>query len=77
MDSSVSRDGQNRSSRCPGRSRSNTIFRMFVEVMVDMRETSSATDNDEENTSSRSSERFPRVGMENTGEPRYCVGQCS
>ena len=42
---------------------------MFVEVIVDMRETSSATENDEENTSSRSSERFPRVGMENTGEP--------
>ena len=73
MDSSVSRDGQNRSSRCPGRSRSNTIFRMFVEVMVDMRETSE-TKNDEENVSSRSSERFPRVGMENTGEPRHCVG---
>ena len=63
---------QSWSSKFVERSRSNTIFRMFVEVVVDMREMSAK--NDESKMSSHSSGRFLRVGMEKTGEPRRCVG---
>jgi hypothetical protein len=39
----------------------NKILRMFVEVMVDMREISPGDRSDKVNTSSRSSEKFSRV----------------
>ena len=72
--SSVSRDNQNWSPKSRWTNGLNTIFWMFVEVMDDMRATSSGGRSDKVNASSRSSERFSSVRRERAANRGNMLG---